>query len=134
MLIVDANILAYLVIEGERSNQARALLQKDYDWHSEAFIFVELTNILATSLRLERVNFEYCRMVLERAEAFMGSTVHLTSHLEVIRTAHEFRISAYDARYIALAREFGTPLITEDAKLRRAVPRLTISLNDALEQ
>lgn len=134
MLLVDANILAYLLVEGERSDEARELLQKDSNWHSEAFIFIEVTSVLCTYLRNGPLRFKDCEIALQRAEALMENNLHLVSHLEVIRTAQEFRINAYDARYIALAREFGTPLITEDAKLRRAVPRLTISLNDALEQ
>ncbi len=133
MRLVDTNILAYLLIEGERSDEARALLRKDSDWHSERFIYTELTNVLSTYLRIGPFQFQDCKVAMERAEQLMENNLHQASHLDVIRIAEEFRISAYDARYIALAREFGIPLITEDAKLRRAVPSLTVSLNDALE-
>jgi predicted nucleic acid-binding protein len=131
--LIDANILAYLLIEGERSDDARALLRKDTDWHSERFVFIELTNVLVTYLRSGSLRFLDCEIAMERAEALIGNNLHVTPDLEVIRTAQEFRISAYDARYITLAREFGVPLITEDAKLRRAVPSLTVSMKEALE-
>ena len=44
----------------------------------------------------------------------------------------QFGISAYDARFISLARQLKLKLITEDAKLRVAVPAWTMSLDDAL--
>jgi predicted nucleic acid-binding protein len=46
--------------------------------------------------------------------------------------AARFRVTAYDARLLVLAQQTGTPLITEDAKLRAAAPLLTQSLDQAL--
>jgi len=41
-------------------------------------------------------------------------------------------LSAYDARFIALARAFGQKLVTEDARLRKACPDDTLSIAEAL--
>ena len=41
-------------------------------------------------------------------------------------------VSVYDARFLALADQLGTRLVTEDAKLRAAAPALTQSLAEAL--
>jgi predicted nucleic acid-binding protein len=41
-------------------------------------------------------------------------------------------VSAYDARFLAVADTLGTKLVTEDAKLRAAAPDLTRSLAQAL--
>lgn len=49
-----------------------------------------------------------------------------------LRVACELNISAYDARFIALARSFGRKLVTEDARLRKACPDDTLSLDAAL--
>ena len=46
--------------------------------------------------------------------------------------AAHYRVTAYDARYLAFARDLGVPLVTEDVKLRKAAPALTCSLADAL--
>ena len=51
MVVVDTNILAYLLIEGDRTRDAHALYSKDADWKSEAFVLIEFSNILATYLR-----------------------------------------------------------------------------------
>jgi predicted nucleic acid-binding protein len=44
----------------------------------------------------------------------------------------QFGISAYDARFISLAKQLKLKLVTEDAKLRVAVPTWTISLAESL--
>jgi predicted nucleic acid-binding protein len=53
-------------------------------------------------------------------------------HLQALQAASKFEISAYDARFVALAVQLRVRLVTEDRKLRTAVPPWTISLADAL--
>ncbi|MGH8139010.1 MAG: hypothetical protein ACREVV_12580 [Steroidobacteraceae bacterium] len=50
---------------------------------------------------------------------------------QALETAMQFEISAYDARFITLARHMRLKLVTEDAKLRAAVPDWTVSLTGA---
>jgi predicted nucleic acid-binding protein len=52
MVVVDTNILAYLLIAGDRTREAQALYGRDSDWKSEAFLLVEFSNILASYQRL----------------------------------------------------------------------------------
>jgi len=46
--------------------------------------------------------------------------------------ATDLRISAYDGRFIAAAKQMGSKLVTEDAKLRAAAPAWTLSLDDVI--
>ncbi len=46
--------------------------------------------------------------------------------------AMRYQVTAYDARFLALADQHGGRLVTEDAKLRAAAPALTQSLQEAL--
>jgi predicted nucleic acid-binding protein len=54
------------------------------------------------------------------------------NHASVLATASRHRVSAYDARFLALAHQLGSRLVTEDARLRVAAPALTQSLAEAL--
>jgi predicted nucleic acid-binding protein len=54
------------------------------------------------------------------------------SHQEAYEAAVEFGISAYDGRFIAFARQTKSKLVTEDPRLRKAVPAWTASLDEAL--
>lgn len=131
MIAVDSNVLAYLLIAGERTTLARAVLERDPDWHSEAFALVELTNILATSVRVGRLGAPSAKLALAKAQAVMDSGLHALAHAEALDLANRFRISAYDARYLGVALGLGVPLVTEDRRLRKAAPELTLSLAEA---
>lgn len=52
--------------------------------------------------------------------------------IETLCIACESNISAYDARFIALARSFRLKLVTEDTRLRKACPADTLSLDQAI--
>ena len=43
MLLVDTNIVAYLLIDGDYTEAAQELRTRDPDWRSEAFLLVEFT-------------------------------------------------------------------------------------------
>jgi predicted nucleic acid-binding protein len=46
--------------------------------------------------------------------------------------AIRYRITAYDGRFLAVADQLGSRLVTEDTKLRAAAPALTQSLEEAI--
>jgi predicted nucleic acid-binding protein len=127
--LVDTNVLAYLLIEGDRTPAAQALYARDSDWRSEGFIMVELSNILATYVRTQAMTHKQGLALLASAHALMPTLTNL-EHARALETATEFAISAYDARFIALARQMHVKLVTEDVKLRAAVPAWTISLSE----
>lgn len=130
MFLVDTNILAYLLIEGDRTPAAQALYARDPDWRSEAFIMVEFSNILATYVRTQAMTHKQGLELLAKAQELMPTLTDL-QHSRGLDTATEFRISAYDARFIAVAKQMRVKLVTEDTKLRAAAPAWTVSLEDA---
>lgn len=131
VVVVDTNILAYLLISGDRTTEAQALFVQDTDWKSEAFLLVEFSNILATYQRLGELSGSQAQGLLNEAEARMNSLIILP-HITALRTARKFSVSAYDARFLATAENLGARLVTEDKKLRAAAPALTQSLAEAL--
>ncbi|MGH8595447.1 MAG: type II toxin-antitoxin system VapC family toxin [Gammaproteobacteria bacterium] len=132
MKVVDTNIIVFLLLQGERTDAARTLLTEDPDWRSDSFVLVEFSNVLATMVRIRSLALARARESLSQAEQIMESGLRATPHLDALTVANQFRVSVYDARYLAVAQAFGQRLITEDAKLRRAAPTLTQSLNAAL--
>ena len=66
MVVVDTNVLAYLLIEGDRTKAAQDLYANDPDWQSEAFVLVELTNILTTYTRAGALTREPSHLGLRR--------------------------------------------------------------------
>lgn len=131
MIVVDTNVLVYLMIQGDHTEEALKLFARDPDWHSESFILTEFTNVLATYLRSQLLHRVQAERLLREAQAQLTDLVNVP-HLHALRVSDEFGISSYDARFVAAARDLNKKLITEDLKLRRAVPRLTISLAEWL--
>ena len=92
---------------------------------------VEFSNVIATYVRTGALTQARGTKLLAEAQAHLP-TLHSVANTQALETAMQFGISAYDARFISLARQLKLKLITEDAKLRVAVPAWTISLADAV--
>jgi len=132
VLIVDTNVLAYLLIEGDHTAAARLLHRRDDDWRSEAFIMIEFTNVLTASIAARRMNSVLAQRFLAEATSLLHGKLALIPHDSVLSLAVQYRVTAYDARFLALAQQLDCRLVTEDAKLRTAAPKLTQSLAEAL--
>ena len=130
MVIVDTNVLAYLLIDGDHTAKAQQLYRKDAQWTSEAFVFVEFSNILATYERLGEFAPDEADRLLNEAEARVRGAANVPA-MVALHFARRYSVSAYDARFLAAAETLGGKLVTEDAKLRSAAPALTQSLAEA---
>jgi predicted nucleic acid-binding protein len=132
MVVVDTHVLAYLLITGDQTQAAQTLFTHDDDWHSEPFALVELSNLLTTACRSRGLAFSRARRLLETAEQLLRGRMHVVAHQTALAVANELAISAYDARFIAVADQLDTPLVTEDARLRRAAPKRTQRIAEAV--
>ena len=133
MLLVDTNIVAYLLIDGDYTEAAQELRIRDSDWRSEAFLLVEFTNVLASSIARKRMTLSLAGDFLAKAVALFDGKLARIPHASVLAVAARHRVSAYDAPFLALADQLGLRLVTEDARLRAAAPSLTQSLTEALD-
>ena len=133
-VLVDTNVVAHLLLAGEPGVAARALYEMDPDWRSEPLLFFELTNVLATSMRSGGASRAKAVEALDKAHQIFDQALHAVGDRDALDVAAQYRISGYDARFIAAAAALGTRLVTEDARLRKAAPALTCSLAEALNR
>lgn len=132
MILIDTNVLAYLLIDGERTAMARELHRRDSDWRSEAFLLVELSNVLLRYMQVRNLRLSLALGLLADAEEVLRGKLTTAPHEAVLEVGAKFRVTAYDARFLTVAKTTGIKLTTEDAKLRAAAPDLTQSLTEAL--
>jgi predicted nucleic acid-binding protein len=130
VLLIDTNILVYLMMQGDRTPAAQQLYERDADWRSEGFVMVEFSNVLATCVRIKALAAEQAMKLLQDALVLLPVLTDVT-HAQALETATQFGISANDARFIALAKQMRVKLVTEDTKLQAAVPSWTVSLAGA---
>jgi len=131
VVVIDTNVLAYLLIEGDRTLEAQALYARDAEWRSEGFLVIEFSNVLSTYVRSGGMTRTQAETLLAEAERRMRGLVNVP-HAQAMRAAEKFSVSAYDARFLAAAQSLGGKLVTEDARLRASAPALTCSLSEAL--
>jgi predicted nucleic acid-binding protein len=134
MIVIDANILIYSLIECEQSALAHKLRKKDPDWRTTALCLHEILNVLATYQRREVLTLTQCRKLLDHAERFIEVAQGEVEMDAALTVAAKYAITGYDAQYVALAQSLNAPLITEDRKLRVAAPGIAFSMQEFLAQ
>jgi len=132
MVLVDTNIIAPLYVRSTRTEAVVELFARDAVWRTEPLALIELSNVLVTYERSRYITAATARDCLNRAAAFLQPQLFRVSHQAALAAALDYRVTAYDARFLALADQLGSRLITEDARLRAAAPALTQSLAEVL--
>jgi len=133
LIVVDTNIISYLLIHGEQTHKARHLLERDSDWVAPSFWRIEFLNVL--------VNYsKYQKLSQTDIQAIWAFSFHL-SHLreepieagQALDLALKYKISGYDALFAALAQSLKTVCVTQDKAFRKSVPQLTVTLDEFLK-
>lgn len=132
MLVIDTNIIAPLYVRSARTGEVTKLFAQDQIWRTEPLALIELSNVLITYARARYITAASARDCLNRAAAFLQPNLFRVSHQAALDAAIRYGTTAYDGRFLALAQQLGSRLVTEDAKLRGAAPALTQSLEEAL--
>lgn len=128
MIVVDTNVIAYLLIEGERTAQARALWDIDPDWQVPALWRHEYLNVLATIVRQGGATLSEAAPLWRRAVDLLAASESEVDMLAALDLAVQHKISAYDAQYIVLARRLGTACVTEERQLLGAFPAIAVTI------
>lgn len=130
MIVVDVNILAYLLIPGKYTQAAENLLNETAQWAAPRLWRSELRNVLATYVRSGLLDLADGFVLYQRAALIIGAEEYEVETSDVLRLAKASGCSAYDCEYVALAEFLDLKLVTADAKLRKAFPQRTVALSD----
>jgi predicted nucleic acid-binding protein len=131
VIVVDVNVLAYLLIPGKYTASAERLLEEDPSWVVPRLWRSELRNILATYLRANQMDLADAAILFQRAAELVGVEEYEVETADVLRLSKQSKCSAYDCEYVALAEFLDLSLVTADSKLVKAFPRRTRLLSDA---
>jgi len=123
VIVVDTNVLAYLLIPGRYTARAETLLAADPDWAAPRLWRSELRNVLATYVRSKLLDLADAVALHGRAGAIIGADEYEVETTEVLRLSKASGCSAYDCEFVALAEFLDVELVTTDAKLVRAFVR-----------
>ena len=128
MIVVDANVLAYLHLPGPLTPQAQALFTSDPDWAAPVLWRSEFRNVLLSYLRKDLLSLEEACSLQREAEDMLAGAEFQVESREVLALARDSRCSAYDCEYVALAMHLDAPLITMDKRVLKAFPKHAMEL------
>ncbi len=124
MIVVDANIISYLYITGDRSQQSEDLLSSDSNWVAPILWRSEFRNVLAQYLRKNLLNIDEILLIIQQAEKLLTDHEYEISSAHIMQLVKSSQCSAYDCEFVALAQYLDVPLITTDKKILREFPEI----------
>lgn len=131
MIVVDTNILAYLYLPTEFSEQAERLLHAHPVWAAPVLWRSEFRNVLALYLRKGLLTLEQAYGIQTEAESLLAGNEFDVPSLDVLQLVATSDCSAYDCEFVALAKRNGIPLVTADRKILAHFPAVAISMERA---
>ena len=127
MIVADTNLVAYLLIDGDRTASARAVWEKDPQWMLPTLWRSEFLNVLATAVRANVLTLAQARDTWTVAQAIFANSEVEPSGDDVLEAAAERNLSAYDAQFVVAAVDLNARLVTSDRRLLEACPDLAVS-------
>jgi predicted nucleic acid-binding protein len=129
MIVADTCLVIHLFNETRLTPIAQKILKKDPSWILPALWQEEYANVLSKLARRETRNMqavlEHYNHVLDELK---GSEVCIDNR-KALKLSMEYKISVYDAHFVALALDFGIPLITEDQEVLKKC-KVAIDMED----
>jgi len=126
VIVADTNLIAYLLIPGEKTAWAERVYARDAHWQLPRLWRSELRSVLMSYVRNRMITLDKATQIMVFAERRFGMGVDIAS-ADVLALAAESGCSAYDCEFLALAKRHQTLLVTSDKKVLRAFPELAVS-------
>ena len=129
MIVVDTNVLVYLLLPGEHTEQAERILRRDPVWAAPLLWRSEFRNVLAVYMRQGRLSLDQALQLMDNAEILLQGREYMVSSVRVLSLVAGTRCSAYDGEFVALAQDLGLSLVTSDARLLAEFPATAIAMD-----
>lgn len=131
MIVVDTNVLAYLLLGGPRTEQAEVLRRHHRQWAAPPLWRSEFRNVLTGYLRRDLLPFPKALVLMQEAEEILSAHEEKVSTEHVLKLVSSSRCSAYDCEFVAVAQHLSVLLITENRAILTAFPDVAQSLHQA---
>lgn len=130
MIVIDTNVVAYLLIEGDRTSACRRVFARDPEWCAPFLWRSEFRNVLTMHMRHAEMPVVGAMARMAEAERLVAGREYSISSAAIFELTSKSSISAYDAEFVCLAGKLDTKLLTTDKQLLREFPELAIAPED----
>ncbi len=122
MIVVDTNVVAYLLLPGPHTALVDDLLIQQPEWAAPPLWRSEWRNVLAGYLRRGVLNLDQALALQQQAEHLVIRHEEPVSSQAVLQLVASSRCSAYDCEFVAAAQQLRVPLVTADRAVLSAFP------------
>lgn len=129
MIVADTNLIVYLMIEGDHTEIAEQVLDKDSDWYAPYLWRSEFMSALTLYIRQGLMNLDIAMQTMDNVRRRVRIVERHVSPRAVLSLVSQSTSSAYDCEFIALANHLNVPLVTSDSQLLRNFPDHALSPN-----
>lgn len=128
MIVIDTNVMVYLLTGSGQGEDAARLLAGDPEWAAPPILLSELRNVMVGLLRRGQIRDQDAIDICEDAEAVLGDRVASVPASPVLDAAIQGKMSPYDAEFVVLARRLRVPLVTADQAILDGAPDVAVAL------
>lgn len=128
MIVVDTNVVAYLLLTGEQTADAERAFAQDPHWVAPVLWRSEFRSVLSLHIRRRLLTADRAFAVMEQAETLLGQQDYNAPSRQVLALIAQSRCSAYDCEFVALANDLETILVTADRRILTDFPNIAVAL------
>ena len=129
MIVVDVNVVIYLLTDTPQRSLAVRLYEQGNEWRLPPLWRHEMINVLGTLTRNEVLDLGAAVQLWRNALDLFAAGEQQPDMEQALALAVDRGISVYDAQYVTLAMALDTQLVSEDKKLRRRFPERVVSMS-----
>jgi len=127
MIVADTNLLIYLYVQGQRTEESEAVLRRDPVWTAPLLWRSEFRNALIGLVRKDALALDEALSMVDEAERWLAGREYSVVSRHVLTLAEKSGCSACDCEFVALAQDLGVQLVTADRQILKAFPTIAIS-------
>ena len=131
MIVVDTNVVAYLLLPGPQTQLAEALRRHDRQWAVPPLWRSEFRNVLTQHVRRDLLDLTAALALMHKAEGLLAAHEQPVASQQVLHLVTISSCSSYDCEFVAAAQQLDVPLITEDRAILKAFPTIAKPLHQA---
>ena len=134
MIVADTCLVFHLFNETFLTASAQEIQKKDPYWILPSLWKEEYANILSKLARKELQPIDQVIKLFNYTVEELKSCEVIVDTKKALEISIKYKISVYDAHFIALAIDFNSLLVTEDKEILKNCSDLALSLNNFLKQ
>jgi len=127
VIVVDTNLLAYLLLPGGQGAVAEQVLARDPMWAAPLLLRSEFRSVLSGWIRRGALTLDRAVSTAVEAEDYVRGREYTVPARDVLELAGRSGCTAHDCEFVGLARQLGVRLVTSDRQLLAAFPETTVS-------